>query len=45
MPRAVIEPAVISGKPKRSLDQMRNIARELPAFVRQLLDYGVAGSE
>jgi len=24
---------------------MRNIARESPAFVRQLRDYGMAGSE
>jgi hypothetical protein len=43
--KAVIEPAVFSGKPKKLLDQMRDIARESPAFVRQPRDYGVAGSE
>jgi hypothetical protein len=45
MTKAVIEPPVFSGKPKRLLDQMRDVARESPAFVRQLRDYGVAGSE
>jgi len=45
MTRSVVEPTVFSGKPKKLLDQMRNIARESPAFVRQLRDYGVAGSE
>ena len=45
MTKAVIEPDVSSGKLKKLLDQMRNIARESPAFVRQLRDYGVAGSE
>ena len=45
MTKAVIEPAVSSDKPKRLLDQMRDIARESPAFARQLRDYGVAGSE
>ncbi len=43
--KAVIERPVSAGKPKRLLDQMRDIARELPAFVRQPRDYGVAGSE
>jgi hypothetical protein len=45
MTKAVIKPTVFSGKPKRLLEQMRNIARESPAFFRQLRDYGVAGSE
>jgi len=45
MTRSVIEPTVFSGKPKKLLDQMRGIARESPAFARQLRDYGVAGSE
>jgi len=30
MTKAVIEPAVSSGKPKKLLDQMHNIARESP---------------
>jgi hypothetical protein len=45
MTKAVIEPAVSSGKPKELLDQMRDVTRESPAFVRRLPDYGVAGSE
>jgi hypothetical protein len=45
MTKVVIESAVSAGKPKKLLDQMRDIAREPPAFVRQLRDYGVAGSE
>ena len=45
MTRSVIEAVVSSGKPKKLLDQMRDIARESPAFVRQLRDYGVAGRE
>jgi len=45
MTRSVVEPAFSAGKPKKVLDQMRYIARESPAFVRQLRDYGVAGSE
>jgi hypothetical protein len=44
MTKAVIEPTVSAGKPKKLLDQMRDIARESPAFVRQPRDYGVAGS-
>jgi hypothetical protein len=45
MTRSVLKPAVSAGKPKKVSDQMRNVARELPAFVRQLRDYGVEGSE
>jgi hypothetical protein len=45
MTRSVVELAFSAGKPKRLLDQMRDIARESPAFVRQPRDYGVAGSE
>ena len=45
MTTAAIEPAVSAGKPKRLLDQMRYIARESPAFVQRLPDYGVAGRE
>jgi hypothetical protein len=45
MTKAVLEPTVSAGKPKKLLDQMGYIARESPAFVRQLRDYGVAGSE
>jgi hypothetical protein len=45
MTRSVVEPAFSGGKPKKLLDQMPNIARESPAFVWQLRDYGVASSE
>jgi hypothetical protein len=45
MTRSVVEPAFSAGKPKRLLEQMRDVAGESPAFVRQLRDYGVAGSE